>query len=66
MQALDLGALSTAEPLQLLGSFQGGGHMAQELAVNDLEPPAFSMCVKSGLGSNRYAQADTDGDKACF
>lgn len=44
-KALDLGATSSADPQDLLSSFQGGAQMAQELAVNDLEAPAFSMCV---------------------
>ena len=44
-RALDLDARSDADPEQLLASFSGQPPMSQSQAVNDLEPPAFGMCV---------------------
>lgn len=44
LQALDLGRRSDADPRGLLEKLGQRG-MAQELAVNDLEQPAFDMCA---------------------
>lgn len=43
-RALDLERRSTADPRQLLESMTQDG-MSPALAVNDLEQPAFDMCV---------------------
>jgi len=45
-KALDLGRRSDAEPRELLAAMAERG-MSQSLAVNDLEQPAFDMCVPS-------------------
>jgi hypothetical protein len=44
LQALDLGRSSDADPRDLLQQLAERG-MVQELAVNDLEQPAFDMCA---------------------
>ena len=40
-KSLDLARRSSADPLALLRGLSSGGRMTQELAVNDLEQPAF-------------------------
>jgi len=45
---LDLDGLSLVDPTDLLREMQSAGSVTQNLAVNDLEPPAFTILPELG------------------
>jgi len=60
-RALDLGARSTRDPLDLLSAVSAGVSALRDAAVNDLERPAFDRLPALGALKRRLAGAEGDG-----